>query len=147
MKLNGWQRIGIALSILWAVVAGIHTRNDDVDRAENFVKFAYKVCSDGKMVAHDTDLSSCEKEKAVQRETWMKDSDKNVAFAALAPIPFGWIAKSSLSMHGGYRSRDFDQPCRGTRCPGSGRRIYDILWAVSRGGPVVCRNDRHEPLR
>ena len=91
-KLNGWQRIGVALSILWAVAAGIHTRNEDVERSENFVKFAYKVCSDGKMVAHDADLSSCEKEKAVNTDTWMKDSDKNVAFAALAPIPFGWIA-------------------------------------------------------
>ncbi len=91
MKLIGWQRIGVALSILWAVAAGFHTRNDDVERAENFVKFAYKVCSYRKMVAHDTDLSPCEKEKAAQTETWMKDSGKNVAFTALAPIPFGWI--------------------------------------------------------
>ncbi len=92
MQLNLWQKIGIVLSILWVVGAGIHTRNEDVERADNFVKFAYKVCKDGKMVANDADLSSCEKEKAVNTETWMKDSDKNVAFAALAPIPFGWLA-------------------------------------------------------
>jgi hypothetical protein len=92
MQLNGWQKAGIVLSILWVVGAGIHTRNDDVERTDNFVKFAYKVCEHGKMVANDADLSSCEKEKADNTKTWMKDSDKNVALAALAPIPFGWLA-------------------------------------------------------
>lgn len=92
MRLSGWQKIGIALSILWAVAAGIHTRNDDVERADNFVNYAFKVCSDTKMLASDTDLRSCEKEKLINTETWMKDSEKNVAFAAFAPIPLGWLA-------------------------------------------------------
>ena len=92
MKLNAWQKAGIALSILWAVAAGIHTQSEDVERAENFVKFSYKVCKDTKMVAKDADLSSCVKEKAANMDTWMKDSGKNVALAALAPIPFGWLA-------------------------------------------------------
>ena len=78
--------------MLWAVAAAVHTRGEDAERAENFVRFSYKVCRDSKMVAKDADLSSCEKEKAANLETWMKDSDKNVAFAALAPIPLGWLA-------------------------------------------------------
>lgn len=96
MTLSGWQRLGIALSILWAVAAGIHTRSDDVERAGNFVNFAYKVCANSKMVAHDADLSSCEREKVTNTATWMKDSAKNVAFAALAPIPLGWVAGAIL---------------------------------------------------
>lgn len=92
MRLNGWQKLGVVLSLLWAVVAGLQTRDGDVERADNFVKFAYKVCKDTKMLAKDADLSSCEKERLDNAKTWMKDSDKNVAFAALVPIPFGWLA-------------------------------------------------------
>jgi hypothetical protein len=47
MQLTRLQRLGIILSIIWALGAGIHTRNADVERADNFAKFAYKVCSDG----------------------------------------------------------------------------------------------------
>lgn len=92
MRLSGLQRLGIALSILWAVVAAIHTHRADVDRAEDLSKFAYKVCSDSKMLAKDADLSRCDKEKADHIATWMKDSNENVALAALVPIPIGWLA-------------------------------------------------------
>lgn len=92
MRLTGLQRLGIVLSLLWALGAGIHTRNADVERADNFAKFAYKVCSDSKSLAHDSDLSSCAQEREKNLETWMKGSDANVAIAALTPIPFGWLA-------------------------------------------------------
>jgi hypothetical protein len=92
MRLTGWQRLGIALSVIWALGAGIRTHNTDVAAADNFDKFAYKVCSDGKLVAHDSDLSSCSQEREENLVTWMKNSNANVAIAALAPIPFGWLA-------------------------------------------------------
>lgn len=91
MQLNGWQKLGVALSIVWAVAAGIHTHSNDVELADNFAKLVFKNCSNAKMLAKDSDLSKCEKERATNTETWMKDSDKNVAFAALAPIPVGWL--------------------------------------------------------
>ena len=72
MRLTGWQRLGIVLSVVWALSAGIYTRNADVERADNFAKFAYKVCSDSKSLAHDTDLSSCAHEREEHLETWMK---------------------------------------------------------------------------
>lgn len=43
MQLNGWQRWGILLSILWALGAGLHQRNADVEHAESFTGFAYNV--------------------------------------------------------------------------------------------------------
>jgi hypothetical protein len=49
--------LGIVLSIIWAVGAGIYTRNADVECADDFAKFAYKVCSDSKSLDHDSDLS------------------------------------------------------------------------------------------
>ncbi|SRR5713101_3147421 len=41
MRLTGWQRVGILLSVVWALGAGIYMRNADVERADNFAKFAY----------------------------------------------------------------------------------------------------------
>jgi hypothetical protein len=92
MRLNGWQRLGIGLSIIWAVGAAIHQRNSDVEHAENFAKFAYKVCSDAKSLAQDNNLASCEQERNEHLVTWLKGSWGNVAFLALVPIPFGWLA-------------------------------------------------------
>ena len=64
MQLNGWQKLGVALSIAWAIGAGISTNNEDVERAENFAKLAYKTCSNTKMLAKESDLTQCKKEKA-----------------------------------------------------------------------------------
>ena len=91
MRLNGWQRLGVVLSIVWALGAGINTRNADVQTADDFASFAYKVCSEGKAIAHDADLSSCDQEREKNLETWMTGSAGNVAIAAFAPIPFGWL--------------------------------------------------------
>ena len=92
MRLTGSQRLGIVLSIVWALGAGIHTHNTDVDNADGFAKFAYKVCSDAKSLNHDSDLSSCNEERTKNLAIWMEGSNANVALAALAPIPLGWLA-------------------------------------------------------
>ena len=92
MRLKGWQRLGIVLSTIWAVGAAIYQRNLDVDRAEGFAKFAYRVCLDSKSLAHDPDLASCEQERQKNLTVWMKGSWGNVAFIALVPIPLGWLA-------------------------------------------------------
>src|ERR1035437_2151475 len=92
MRLNRWLQIGIALSIVWVVGAAIHQRNADVERADDFVKWSYGVCSDGKALAHDTNLASCETERVKNSVVWMEGSWGNVALISLAPIPLGWLA-------------------------------------------------------
>ncbi len=53
VELTVLQRLGIVASIIWAVSAGIYTHNADIERAESFAKFAYKVCADTKSLARD----------------------------------------------------------------------------------------------
>jgi hypothetical protein len=91
MRLNKLQRLGIILSVLWALGMGIHTHNSDVDAANNFAKHAYKVCTDSKSLEHNNDLSSCAQEREKNLATWLKGDVGNTAFAALAPIPFFWL--------------------------------------------------------
>ena len=91
MRLNGWQKLGAALSIIWGVAAALYSHGEDVKGAESFAKLSYGVCSNAKMLAEDADLSSCEAAKAKNVETWLKDSSSNAAVTALAPIPLGWL--------------------------------------------------------
>ena len=92
MRMNGWQRVGLALSIAWAIGAGVHTRNADVELAQTLAKFDYERCT--------SDFSSCNREREREIETWMQGSAGKVAFAALAPIPFGWLAAFILLYFG-----------------------------------------------
>jgi hypothetical protein len=36
MRLSGWQRWGILLSILWVIGAGVHQCNEDVEAADGY---------------------------------------------------------------------------------------------------------------
>ena len=146
MQLNGWQKLGVALSIAWAVAAGINTHNDDVERADNFAKLAYKTCSNTKMLAKDSDLSSCEKEKAANIETWMKDSGKNAAFAALAPIPFGWLAGFILLYAARNSGGRISCHCAMVRVDASQKRICHLLRCILGGGTAVRVHGRHESV-
>jgi hypothetical protein len=92
MRLNDWQRLGVVLSVVWVVGAAIHTHNADVERAEDFAKLSYKVCTDARLLAHDSDLSNCIRKRAESLQTSMSGSNANVAIVALVPIPFGWLA-------------------------------------------------------
>lgn len=90
-RLNGWQRIGIVLSILWALCAGIHTHNTDVKSANDAAALTYKVCTYSQMVAHDSNLSSCDQKREETLATYRKSNSGNAMFVALAPIPFFWV--------------------------------------------------------
>jgi len=92
MSLNTWQRLGILLSIVWVVGAAIYQRSADVERADNFVKWSYGVCSDSKALAHDTNLATCESEREEHSVVWMEGSWGNVALISLVPVPLGWLA-------------------------------------------------------
>jgi hypothetical protein len=92
IRVTKLQWAAFIISVLWAVGAGFHTHNDDVDRAESFAKFAYKVCTDSKNLRHDSDLSSCGQDREQNLRSFMQGSNKNVLFAALVPIPVGWLA-------------------------------------------------------
>jgi hypothetical protein len=65
MRLSRKTWVMMVLSIIWIVGAGVYTREGDVDRAQSFAKRAYKVCTDGKILHHETDLSSCDVERSM----------------------------------------------------------------------------------
>ncbi len=88
MRLNQWVRLGCLVTVLWAVIAAVYTHHAAVERANDWVKRSYDICT----ATRQADLSSCDTERLKAYETWMEGDKKNAAFVALAPIPFAWLA-------------------------------------------------------
>jgi hypothetical protein len=92
MKKNNWLILGVALSVLWAVAAGLHQHDADVAAAKTFANFAYKACIGSPENSGPAGARTCDQARQDNLATWMKNSGANVAVAALAPIPVGWLA-------------------------------------------------------
>lgn len=90
-RLAACQKVGVVLSIAWAIGAAVHTHNRDLQGAQSSASFAYNVCADSKDVAHSADLSECNKEKSESVAMSMEGDTANAAIVALAPLPFAWI--------------------------------------------------------
>jgi len=96
--LNRWQWAGIFLSILWIVAAGSHVHNSELEDAKGLANLSYKDCTNKKLLEQNNDFSSCELERQQNIDKWLKDDNRaeSVAFWALAPLPFGWLASFIL---------------------------------------------------
>jgi len=92
MRLNGWQKVGLVVSIVWLVGAAIHQRNSDISGADSHATFAYKLCIAEQSANRGSDLKDCQLERAKARTLSMEGSWGNVAFMALVPIPLAWLA-------------------------------------------------------
>ncbi len=90
-NINGWQRLGIVVSVLWIIGAALFQRTSDVDRAQDFMNETYQTCIDLKKQHNDFNFGPCMDEAEKNYAIFVKDSWGNVAFTALAPIPIGWL--------------------------------------------------------
>ena len=91
MALSKWQMVGISLSLIWVVWAGVHEHREDVERADSSANFAYRVCENTKRITHDTNLASCKQKQEETRALYSQGRNGNIAIVALAPIPFAWL--------------------------------------------------------
>jgi hypothetical protein len=89
--MNGWQRIGIVLSLLWILGAGLYQRSSDMQRAGDMGGWAMDVCNRSQTAKGSSDFSRCSGEFEKMFYTFAEGSWGNVAFVALAPIPFAWL--------------------------------------------------------
>lgn len=92
MRLSRWVKIGIFLSVAWAIGAAVYTHDAAVESANHSAQFSYDVCAYTKRAEHSTDLSSCTAERSKTYATWMESSNTNAVIMALAPIPCAWLA-------------------------------------------------------
>jgi hypothetical protein len=81
---NGWQRIGIVLSVCWIVGAGLWVLGQ-----ENWAASYYGLCLSAANDQQHVEKCDVEFEKAWPIARFEKQTE--AAFVALAPVPLAWL--------------------------------------------------------
>lgn len=92
MKLGGWQRIGVVLSIVWIIGAGIYQRNAELKRANESVSSLFAVCLKTDLLNGGKRVTNCLEETSKNRDIWLEGSWGNVALVAFLPVLLAWPA-------------------------------------------------------
>ena len=87
MKLNGWQRIGVVASVLWAIGGSIYERNAQVNDAAKYYELAVKNCF-GELIRTCLDTT-----KETYKSLLFFDAVKvaDIVLVAIGPVISGWI--------------------------------------------------------
>lgn len=107
MRLNGWQRIGIIASVVWAIVGAIWEivelqRLHDA-RASDAFSSVYRPCRDQPR----NDPDEYFKQASAARNAVPEGSGWNIAAFALIPIPIAWLIAYGLVALGRWVRRGF----------------------------------------
>jgi hypothetical protein len=97
-RLNGWQRIGIALSVVWAIGSWIWITSKNVE-LQNDPTYDPAVLIDQVCVQQpNADVEACNKrlaedltEEAPLKEALKTNDAYSAIFSAPVPIPIGWL--------------------------------------------------------
>jgi hypothetical protein len=86
-SLNGWQRVGVVLSVLWFFIAGISQRSYDVNKAYEFAHGSSSICYESHK---DGNSDNCRQRFSEDYRLMLDGSWGNVIFMAIVPIPIFW---------------------------------------------------------
>jgi hypothetical protein len=89
--MNGWQRIGVILSVLWILGGGFYQRSSDMQRAGDMGGFAVRTCMETQKLKSSYDFSRCSDEFDKTFRVFAEPSWGNVAIVAFAPVPIAWL--------------------------------------------------------
>jgi hypothetical protein len=98
-RLNGWQRIGVVLSILWFFVGGFLGNQEAIREGADPAIAIYGMCMDA---AHGREnnnpkydvaaaLDECGREFIKNDTAWTADHWYVALFVGLVPIPLAWL--------------------------------------------------------
>ena len=90
-SLNGWQRVGIVLSVLWFFIAGISQRSYDVNKAFEFANDYSRLCYEmnrDSINAGNSDI--CRERFSEDYKLMLEGSLSNSIAVAIIPIPIFW---------------------------------------------------------
>jgi hypothetical protein len=86
-RLNGWQRIGIVLSMLWAVVGGLWGNHIDIQEGGAIPIAHYKWC----ISQPDYDDDECSHTFDEEYAAGVRGHWALPAIVGLVPIPVAWL--------------------------------------------------------
>jgi len=90
MRIGMWQRLGIVLSVLWFLGAGLHTLNVEDNNAQAGAALSAELCRDRQ--ARGRDLSeNCSKAFSDFMRVVGSDPIIKAGIVAITPIPIAWL--------------------------------------------------------
>jgi hypothetical protein len=92
-RLNGWHRIGIVLSIVWAIAAWFYARHVDLALHSNVLSLEYHRCAD---LPSEKERANCKERVRHDFESSFQADWLYVAAVALVPIPIAWLIAYAL---------------------------------------------------
>lgn len=88
-SLNGWQRVGVVLSVLWFFAAGFSARIHDVDKAYDFAHNSSNICYE--IQRNNTGNSDdCSKRFSDDYKLMLEGSWGSSLAIATIPVPIFW---------------------------------------------------------
>ena len=87
MRVNGWQRVGVVLSVLWAIGAAIYIRSAQVQNANSLFQMKFSACLNEKSATIEACSNKVSLQNAMNVTTYWPD----VAFFAFSPVIAGWL--------------------------------------------------------
>jgi hypothetical protein len=97
-RLNGWQRIGIVLTVLWAIGGTIWEVSSIIESDTSYD--SYDAC----VLKPNADRRACDQEFETQQ---FKEVRRGLVFV-LAPIPIAWLIAYGLIALARWIRRGFD---------------------------------------
>jgi hypothetical protein len=91
MRLNGWQRVGIVLSVLWALGVWVYMDAIGEQAAQKAMTDWNNVCTERKLTQNELDLKSCIDTAVKLAEYKRADWSGVPLITALVPIPVVWL--------------------------------------------------------
>ena len=85
MRVHGWQRVGVVLSILWAIGAAIFVRSVQVKNGHSLFQMDFGDC------LRSSTIEACSNKFSLQHAMDITAYWPDVAFFAFAPVIAGWI--------------------------------------------------------
>jgi hypothetical protein len=87
--MNGWQRVGVIVSVLWILIAGFHAQNASVEFRTNLAVASMMSCE----ATYKTGLSNqCDSRLTQGMEGAYSDAWAAGAIVGLGPVPFAWAS-------------------------------------------------------
>jgi hypothetical protein len=85
--MSGWQRAGVAASIIWIFIGGYIGSNEVVQMATNMAATDYRLCVD----RPGYDVSKCFEAEMREFHALKEGQWGNAVILAFAPLPFCWL--------------------------------------------------------
>lgn len=105
--LNGWQRIGVALTIVWIVCAGTFFGIKNNQIAHNSANVIFDLCITTTSNPDADRQKQCKSEREEFYENTISESLTGVAFVTLVPVPVFWILGYLLTITFRWIKRGF----------------------------------------